>query len=161
MNAGDYQGQAIKGSVQFGETDKGTLQIGIDMAIFDKTGEQLGQMTTLLYFSESAMTYSFERLRLLGWKGQSPADIRKLDDIFDTRVPVRVTAPESYVAADGTTKMGSSKLEIITGSGRVEFQKTMTQDMFANRLQALGGGGPVSVPNSNGNGNGGGSAPPF
>lgn len=154
MNAGDYQGQAIEGTVQYGESDKGTLQIGIDMAVFEDD-RKIGQMTTILYFSESAAVYSFERLRMLGWKGQGPQDIDKLGDIFNTKVPVRVTAPESYTAADGTQKMGSSKLEIVTGGGSLQFQKTVDPGAFAKRLAALSG----TVTSSGGGG--GGAEPPF
>lgn len=160
MNAGDYQGQAIKGTVQYGESDNGTLQIGIDMSVFDQDDEKIGQMTTILYFSEAAAVYSFERLRMLGWKGEDAKDIGKLDDIFDTKVPVRVTAPESYTAADGTQKMGSSKLEISTGGGSLQFQKTVDPGTFAARLAALSGTAPPPVAPS-GSGKGGRSAPPF
>jgi len=156
ITAGNFEGKAIKGKVQLGETDKGVLQMAIDMDLFvDKDAkEPSGQMTTFLYFSEGAAVYSYERLRLLGWKGNGPEDIDKLDGIYDNRVPCRVTAPESYKAADGTTKMGASKLEILTGAGTVTLNKPLTADTFKARLKAVGGGGS-SAPS------GGGSAPPF
>jgi P4 family phage/plasmid primase-like protien len=113
--AGQYEGKAIKGKVQLGETERGTLQIAIDMDLFDTRDQSIGQMTTFLYFTDASAAYSYERLRLLGWKGEEPEDINKLHDIFDAKVPVRVTAPESYKAADGTMKMGKSKLEILMG----------------------------------------------
>ena len=160
ITAGDYEGQAVKGTVQFGESDKGTLQLGITMELF-KQGEKesLGQMTTILYFSEGAAYYSYERLRLLGWQGKGAEDIDKLDDIFSTRVPVRVTAPEEYDASDGTKKMGQSKLEILTGGGTLPFNKPVTPESFKARLQALSGssGGGAPPPATGG----GGAAPPF
>lgn len=164
ITAGNYDGQAIKGKVQLGETDNGTLQIAIDMNLFapDKK-EAVGQMTTFLYFSEGAAVYSYERLRLLGWKGTGPDDIDKLDDIFDKKVPCKVTVPEQYKAADGTTKMGVSKLEIIAGAGTVTLNKPLTSDSFKARLKAIGG---TSGGGGNGGGGGGGAPaggkpPPF
>ena len=156
IQAGSYEGQAIKGKVQIGETDKGVLQMAIDMELFPtkESKESVVQMTTFLFFSEAAAVYSYERLRLMGWKGTGADDIDKLDDIFSTRVPCRVTAPESYKAADGTTKMGTAKLEILAGAGTVTLAKTVTMDTFKARLRALGGGGSTAP-------SGGGTAPPF
>jgi hypothetical protein len=157
ITAGNYEGQAIRGKVQLGETNTGTLQIAIDMELFDAKSQSIGQMTTFLYFSEGAAVYSYERLRLLGWKGAGPEDIDKLNDIFDTKVPVRVTAPESYKdPKDGTTKMGVSKLEIMAGAGTVTLAKPLDAGTFKARLRALGGGGGAPAV-----GSGGGNAPPF
>jgi hypothetical protein len=157
ITAGNYEGQAIRGKVQLGETGNGTLQIAIDMDLFLADGkESIGQMTTFLYFSEGAAVYSYERLRLMGWKGTGPDDIDKLDDIFETKVPCRVTVPESYTGPDGKPKMGSSKLEILTGAGTVVLDKPIAPDTFKARLRALGGSsGGAPPPNT------GGKAPPF
>ena len=155
INAGNYEGQAIKGKVQLGETDRGALQIAIDMELFDAEKKSIGQMTTFLYFTEASAVYSYERLRLLGWKGTGADDIDKLGDIFEKKVPVRVTVAEQYKAADGTMKMGSSKLEILAGSGTVTLNKPLDAGTFKSRLRAIGGGGG-SAPAT-----GGGSAPPF
>jgi len=157
ITAGNYEGKAIKGKVQLGETDKGSLQIAIDMELFDTQSRSIGSMTTFLYFTDASAVYSYERLRLLGWKGAGPEDIDKLGDIFDTKVPVRVTAPESYKASDGTMKAGSSKLEILTGGGTVVLNKPLDAGTFKARLKAIGGGGS-SAPATGG---GGGAAPPF
>jgi hypothetical protein len=154
--AGQYEGKAIKGKVQLGETEKGSLQIAIDMELFDAQSQSIGSMTTFLYFTDASAVYSYERLRLLGWKGTGPEDIDKLD-IFDAKVPVRVTAPESYKAADGTMKAGSSKLEILTGSGTVVLNKPLDAGTFKARLRAIGGGGGGPAPTA---GTGGGP-PPF
>ena len=156
ITAGNYEGKAIKGKVQLGETDKGTLQIAIDMELFDAQNQSVGSMTTFLYFSDGAAVYSYERLRLLGWKGVGPEDIDKLDSIYDTKVPCRVTVPESYKASDGTTKMGVSKLEIVAGAGTVTLSKPLDAGTFKARLRAIGGGGGSTAPTG-----GGGTAPPF
>jgi len=155
--AGQYEGKAIKGKVQLGETDKGSLQIAVDMELFDAQSQSMGSMTTFLYFTDASAVYSYERLRLLGWKGTGPEDIDKLSDIFDAKVPVRVTAPESYKAADGTMKNGASKLEILTGSGTVVLNKPLDVGTFKARLKAIGGGGS-SAPATGG---GGAVPPPF
>jgi hypothetical protein len=156
ITAGNYEGKAIKGKVQLGETPNGTLQVAIDMELFDAQNNSVGQMTTFLYFSEGSAVYSYERLRALGWKGTGPEDIDKLNDIFDTKVPCRVTVPEQYKdPKDGSMKMGASKLEIMAGSGTVVLNKPVDVSTFKARLRALGGGGGGSAPASGGN------APPF
>lgn len=151
----DYEGRAIKGGVQIGETESGTLQIAIDMDVLDQD-KSVGQMTTFLYFSEGAAVYSYERLRALGWKGQGPEDIDKLDDIYTNKVPVRVTVPEQYKDKSGVTKTGNSKLEILTGAGTVKLSKPLDMNTFKARLRAIGGGGSAAPAAS-----GGGTAPPF
>jgi len=160
ITAGNYEGKAIKDRVQLGETPNGTLQIAIDMELFNAQDQSVGSMTTFLYFTDGAAVYSYERLRAMGWKGTGPDDIDKLDDIFGTKVPCRVTAPEPYKAADGTTKMGSSKLEILSGGGTVKLDKPVDVGTFKARLRALGGvsGGGGTAPTV---GEGGGKPPPF
>lgn len=150
----DYEGKAIKGGVQIGESENGTLQIGIDMEIFDGD-KSIGQMTTILFFSDAAAVYSYERLRLLGWKGQGPDDIDKLDDIYTNKVPVRVTVPEQYKDKSGTMKTGNSKLEILTGAGTIKMSKPLDMGTFKARLKAIGGGSSGAAPT------GGANPPPF
>jgi hypothetical protein len=157
VNPGQYKAKGVKGSVQLGETEKGTLQIGIDLDIKDPQAKSLGQMTTFLYFSPEAAPYSYERLRALGWKGKGPEDIDVNMDIDTNEVDVRVTQPESYKAPDGTIKMGVSKLEILTGAGKVTISKPLTKETFAARLKALGGSTGSSAPATGG----GGTPPPF
>lgn len=159
ITAGNYEGKAIRGKVQLGETPNGTLQIAIDMELHNGN-ESVGQMTTFLYFSDGAALYSYERLRALGWKGTGPDDIDKLDDIFENKVPCRVTAPVPYTdPKDGTQKMGTAKLEILTGAGTVVLSKPLDAGTFKSRLRAMGGssgGGGGSAPAT-----GGGVKPPF
>jgi hypothetical protein len=157
ISAGNYEGKAVKGGVQFGDTNAGNLQIAINMELFDAQNNSVGEMTTFLYFTEGAQVYAYERLRLLGWKGTGPDDIDKLDDIFTNKVPCRVTAPEAYTAEDGSKKMGQSKLEIITG-GTVTLSKPVDMGTFKSRLKALGGTTPST---GSGGGTAGGPKPPF
>lgn len=154
IQAGNFEGKAIKGGVQFGETNAGNLQIAINMELFDTQGGSVGEMTTFLYFTEGAQMYAYERLRLLGWKGTGPDDIDKLDDIFTNKVPCRVTAPETFTDKDGSKKMGQSKLEIVTG-GTVTLSKPVDVGTFKSRLRTLGGSSPST------GSSGGGTKPPF
>jgi len=155
--AGQFEGKAIKGKVQLGETPNGTLQIAIDMEVFEKEGQSLGSMTTFLYFTDASAVYSYERLRLLGWKGTGPEDIDKLGDIFDTKVPVQVTAPVPYKdPKDGSQKMGASKLEIVAGSGTVVLSKPIDESTFKARLRAIGGSSSAAPAAGKG-----GPTPPF
>ena len=151
-----YEGQAIKGTVQIGESTNGTLEIAIDMEVFDGQ-KSIGQMTTILYFSEAAAVRSYECLRALGWKGTSSDDIDKMDDIFSKKVPVSVTVPESYKdPKDGSTKIGASKLQIMTGVGIMKISKPLEMGTFKARLKAIGGSSGGSAPAA-----GGGTPPPF
>ncbi len=150
---GNYEAKAVKDGVQIGETDKGVLQILIDMELFDAQNKSVGNMTTFLYFSEGAAVYSYERLRALGWEGKGPEDIDNLSGIYKNKVPVRVTVPESYKDNAGVTKMGQSKLEILTGTGTVKLSKPLDMSTFKARLRAIGGGTPPAT--------GTGNAPPF
>lgn len=155
---GNYEGRAIKGKVQLGESAGGGLQMAIDMELFDVQNNSIGQMTTFLYFTEGAAVYAYERLRLLGWKGEGPQDlVGKLDGIYTNRVPVRVTAPEKYRDSTGMEKMGSSKLEIVTGGGTVTISKPLDPATFQARLMALGG----TSGTSSGGSSSGGTTPPF
>jgi|WetSurMetagenome_2_1015567.scaffolds.fasta_scaffold67556_2 hypothetical protein len=160
ITAGQYKGRAIKGKTQVGETDSnGTLEIAIDMALNNSAGEPVGTMTTFLFFTDKSASYSYERLRVLGWKGTGPADIDKLDDIYENEVPCTVEAPAPYKdPKDGSQKMGVSKLTIDTvGAGTVTLNKPLTMSEFKARLMAMGGSsGGGSAP-----ANGGGKAPPF
>lgn len=157
----NYKGRAIKGTVQLGETANGTLQIAVDMELKgaqDPDGKIIGKMTTFLYFSDGAAVYSYERLRLLGWKGAGAEDIDKMDDIFENWVPCRVTVPESYTdPKTKETKMGQSKLEIMAGAGTVTLNKTLPADAFKARLKAVSGG----TGGGTGGSAAGGPAPPF
>ena len=159
ISPGQYKGRGIKGSVQLGETEQGNLQIALDMDLKDAKGASLGSMTTFLYFTPGAAPYSYERLRALGWQGNGPEDIDgNLAGIDANEVDVRVTVPEPYTK-DGQTKMGASKLEILSGTGKVNISKPLDADTFRNRLRALGGGGPAAggKPPTGG----GGPNPPF
>jgi len=158
IKPGQYRAKAIKNSVQLGETDSGNLQVAVDMDLRGPQGASIGQMTTFLYFSPGAAPYSYERLRAIGWKGQGPEDIDNLDGIGEPEVDVRVTVPEQYKATDGTMKMGSSKLEILTGPGKVVLAKPLDSATFKARLKALGGAGGTPVA---GGSSGGAPPPPF
>jgi len=117
------------------------------MDLKDASGQSLGSMTTFLYFSPEAAPYSYERLRALGWQGKGADDVDETMAGIDTNeVDVRVTQPENYKASDGTTKMGTSKLEILTGGGKVTIAKKLDAGTFRARLKALGGGGGSGGP---------------
>ncbi len=152
---GNYEAKAVKDGIQIGETENGTLQIALEMEVFDAQGKTIENMTTFMYFSEGAAVYSYERLRALGWEGKGPEDIDNLSGIYKNKVPVRVTAPEQYKDKTGAMKMGQSKLEILSGTGTVKLSKPLDMSTFKARLRAIGGGAPATGTS------GGGSAPPF
>jgi hypothetical protein len=168
---GNYKAKAIKSTVQLGESDKGSLQLAVDMDVkavvqgpdgkWVSTGDSIGTMTTFMYFTDGAAVYSWERLGLLGWKGKGPDDIGNFDGIDANEVDVRVTAPESYKANDGSTKMGVSKLEIVTGSSHVTLNKPLDPNTFKARLKALGTAPPAAAGGTTTTAAGKGTAPPF
>lgn len=151
-----YEGRAIKGKIQFGETEAGTLQIAIDMELRDQQKTAIGVMTTILYFTDKSSVFAFERLHLLGWKGKTSEEIESVltDDLYSNWVPCRVTQPEQYKdPKDGAIKMGNSKLEIIAGQGTIQLSKPLDPASFKARLKAVEGG--------SGGSSGGGQPPPF
>lgn len=150
--SGNYKAKAVKGSAQLGETDKGTLQIAVDLDVKGPDGASLGSMTTLMYFSTDAASYSYERLGLLGWTGKGPNDLNNLDTIYANEVDVIIKAPESYKANDGTMKTGAAKIEILTGSGRITLNKPLDKNTFIARLKAIGAPAPAADGNSGGGG---------
>lgn len=154
----NYEGQAVDGTLQYGETSGNNLQISVDMEVYDPgSNKSHGRMTTFFYFTENAAVYSYERLRALGWQGKGADDIDNIGNIYKIRVPVRVTVPEQFKdPVSGALKMGSSKLEINVGTGTVTLQKPVDPATFKARLKLLGGSGGGSA-----TGNAGGSAPPF
>ena len=137
--SGNYKAKAVKDSIQTGETEKGVLQIAINLDVKDAEGKSIGEMTTFLYFSPESASYSYERLGLLGWKGKGPDDIDNLDGIDANEVDVIVKAPEQYKANDGTMKTGTAKIEILTGGGKVTLNKPLDKNTFKARLKAVGG----------------------
>ena len=162
INPGQYKGRAIKSTVQLGETESGTLQIAVNIDVKDAQGASIGSMTTFMFFSEKASVYSWERLGLLGWKGKGPDDIladETLPGIDANEVNVRVTKAETYKDASGVEKMGTSKLEIVTGGGNVKISKPLDKNTFVARLRALSGapGNSGGAPATGG----GGPNPPF
>lgn len=159
ISPGTYKGRAIKNTYQLGESEKGTLEVAVDVDVKDTQNKSIGAMTTHLFLSAEAAPYSYERLRALGWKGKGPDDIDNPDGIDTNDVDVRVTVPLPYTDASGIQKMGFSKLEILTGTGQVKLSKPLDAATFKSRLKAIGGGSSgSSAPASTG---GGGSAPPF
>lgn len=112
--AGTYAVRAIKGSEQYGYAKTGTPQVGIDLEFIG--GEHEGAMvTTVLFFSENAKKFSFDRLRALGWSGDDVGDLTGID----TNEVQAVVKHETF---DGKERM---KVEILTGGGGMKFEKTM------------------------------------
>jgi hypothetical protein len=106
--AGTYRGRAIKGTEQYGQTSNGNDQIVIDLDLFE-IGEKA---STFLVFTDKAASYSIDRLRACGWKGE---DLTNLDGIDANEVDVEV----KYEMYQGEQKM---KVQILTGGGSVKLK---------------------------------------
>jgi hypothetical protein len=158
-----YKARAIKETYTLGETHNNNLEVSVILDIKSPVeGGASEQMTTFLYFNGGAAKISFDRLHALGWKGQGVDDIDNPDGIGDNEVDVKVTGPQNYTASDGTTKMGSAKVEIMTGGGRGTNAKPIDASTFKARLKALlGGGGPAPSGGASPTQTGKGSPPPF
>ena len=134
--AGYYQGRAIAGSEQYGFTKKGDEQIVLDLSI--PSLER--QVSTVLFFSDKAYTYSLERLRACGWTGD---DVTQLVGIDANEITVEIT----YEVYEGKERM---KVNIATGGGRIKLETPMdaaAKRGFAARMKALAkGGAPAPRP---------------
>lgn len=103
--AGRYQGRAVAGSEQYGETSNRNDQIVLELQL-----PEIGQnVSTFLVFSEKATPYSIRKLRACGWTG---SDLSKLDGIDRNVVAVEV----KYEMYNGEEKM---KVDIQTGGSVV------------------------------------------
>lgn len=123
---GVFKAKAILESVQWGEAgENNSPQIAVDLNIKD-----IGRLTTFLFFTTASAPYSFDRLRAMGWKGQSAADLHDLTGIDTNEVDVEVTE-ESY-----NGKM-QTKVQILTGSSRVTLSKPVEAKAFAAKVAAL------------------------
>jgi len=163
--AGTYAVRAIKGSEQYGYAKTGTPQVGIDLEFIG--GEHEGATaTTVLYFSENAKKYAFERLRALGWSGDDVGDLTGIDTN-------EAQATVTYESFEGKERM---KVDIRTGGGGMRFEKTMDaaqRRAFGAQLRGdAAASRPAGAPASRapaaggaaqgfGNGGGGGGAPRF
>lgn len=147
LKDGIYKGKGVEGGVQWGEKDNGNLELILDLMLETDDGPVKGQ--TFLYMTESAAPYSIERLKALGWKGESYADLHSLAGIGDKIVDVQKFS-QVY---EGKPQ---HKLQIVSGGGRFETKKPVDPKLFAARVAAIMGKG-------SGSGNGGASKekPPF
>lgn len=130
--AGTYQGRAIAGSEQYGQTSNHNDQIVIDLDLYE-IGEKV---STFLVFSDAAAPYSLQRLRKLGWTGD---DLSNLVGIDTNEVPVEV----KYEEYNGEMKM---KVQIVTG-GTVTLQNQFDdkgRKAFAAKYKALAKSTPVA-----------------
>jgi len=124
---------------EYGRRENGMLELLVQLNI-----TEIGLVrTTPLYFSTEAAVYSWERLRALGMKGESIADLTGIDT---NEVDVEARC-ESY---EGKTNV---KWQILTGGGTFKTSNPISGAEFAALLQAGTGKG--------GGGAGTGEAPPF
>lgn len=128
---GMYRGRGIKGSPQWSDAGTGTLQLVVGLELKDKkTGEHVRSASTFLPFTDKAAAYSIERLRSLGWKGQTAADLENMDGIDTNEVDVEVRA-DNY---QGKT---SYKVEIVTGPGLVTVERPVDPKAAVARVAAM------------------------
>lgn len=117
--AGMYEVRGIEGSDQIGEASTGTEQVVIDVEIVNGPlpngdPELKGQtMQTVMPFTDKAMPYSLERIRLMGWEG---------GDSFAGIGKNIVKAIVKYEIFDGRRNM---KVDIYTGGGRIVMETQM------------------------------------
>jgi hypothetical protein len=135
IKSGRFKAKAIKGSVQYGDSSNGKPQIGIDLFI----KELQASITTFLYFSPDAAQYSYQRLTLLGWKGKGPMDLPNMEGIDTNEVEVEI----SESVWDGRTQY---KVQILTGPGRVTFDRPVDKNDFARRVAAMTGSPSATAP---------------
>lgn len=147
--AGQYKGRGVEGSEQFGIGDKGD-QVSVELVLAD-----LGRtVTTILSFSDAAMPYSIDRLKMMGVPIGPDNAISTLAGLSKNEVPVLV----KYEEYNGETKM---KAEII--STRFSFKQPMSEpekrDFFArvnsfakNRATTAGVATPKGSPGAPPNG---------
>lgn len=133
MKFGFFQGRAVKESVQFGESSKGTPELVFAMRMKVDDGTQ--EAPTRLYFSPDSAPFSFARLRELGWEGKDLTDLTGIDK---NEVSVRVWQ-DTY---EGKPQI---KCEIGGGPG-VTTNNPISKEAFAAKVAALTGVGGAAGP---------------
>ncbi len=126
--AGIYRGRATRRSdgswAQYGRSSNGTLELIVDLDI--QMEEEQVRRSTILYFSQNSRDFSTDRLKALGWKGESISD---LDGLDANEVDIEVTVEEF----EGRTR---NKYTILTG-GRLQSRNPMEAEAFAAEFDEL------------------------
>lgn len=74
INDGIYECKAT-GVAEYGVTDTGTDQIAVEVEIYGPEKEVIETRNTYLSFTEKAAPYAIDKLRALGFNGESLADL--------------------------------------------------------------------------------------
>lgn len=127
------------GEVQYGESSKGTEQIGVGLEI----GGHLA--TAILYFSAEATQYSIPKLKACGWSGSG--DIGPQIKGKRCRVSVKY---ENYTNPETGETSRNMKINIFDGNGGMKFEKPMDEQRKSRFLTSLaqkaaGSGAPQQV----------------
>ncbi len=76
LQPGTYRAQAIKGSAKLGYSNKGTEQVGVQLAMLDADGVETDYTIGWYgYFTDATFERTIESLRNLGWQGDDLRDL--------------------------------------------------------------------------------------
>jgi hypothetical protein len=142
IKAGMYKGRAVEGSEARGYSKNGNPELTFNVE-FALDGGEVTRKTVVLYFSDEAAPYSFERLRACGWTGTDLSE--PLKGLGANEVPIEV----SYSMFDGAERM---KVQIATGKGQfVTRNPEPDSRAWAAKVAALSGApvGPANAPKPN------------
>jgi hypothetical protein len=131
---GNYQGKAVKGSEQYGESPNGNPELLLQVIIPELATPEFPDgrvFTTVLYFSAEAAPYSIPRLRSLGWEGNDLSDLKGIDK---NEVMINIAWPVD--PGDGKAKL---KVQIGSGAGTFSTKKPVDPKAFAARVGAIAG----------------------
>lgn len=131
--AGIYRARVVKGQESFGESTNGHPEM-ILVCDVKLSEQEVKRLSTSLIFSQAAASFSWERLRAAGMKGD---DLTKLEGIDANEVDFEI----SYDAFEGKTRM---KTQILTGGGQFKSAKPMDAASFAAKVKALTGSAPAT-----------------
>ena len=150
INDGIYECKAT-GVAEYGVTDTGTDQIAVEVEIYGPEKEVIETRSTYLSFTEKAAPYAIDKLRALGFNGDSLADLVGLG----SKVARCSVKTEEYQG-----KM-SQKVDVFGEKGPA-FKNAMSPEnkrQFAARFNNLLSA-PKGAPRSSNGGGGGKGNPP-
>lgn len=131
LAAGNYD-MICTGEVQYGQSNNGTDQVGIELDIGGVV------VTSILYFSPGAKPFSLTKLKACGWSGNGDIGSQIKGNTVKGRVKY-----EEYKTDQGELKT-SMKVDIFDGGGGIVFQKPMSDSQKASFLTGLAQGAPAA-----------------
>ncbi len=126
-----YGNCEVSKEVEVGDSPNGKPEMVLQVFV----PELSKTFSNVLYFSQEAAEYSYERLRAAGWSG---ADLSDMTGLGSKKVDFEIRY-EEYTPPGETQSKTTMKTQIMTGGGRIKVGKPMDLKSFAAKVAILTG----------------------